>query len=186
MRTLIQEMKERFHEIEAAYCDACDRPKAHCICEEEAIAEKYAAPVKEEETVEEQNVTGALDGGAGPIKTPHAFSKNPKEKNRKTAEQLGYKIVQEKMDAKYEELIESYTAYARGDAKITPEGKIKNTIKEVARQLREIEKTVQHAARLKTEANIARAGYGPAVDKALKGISERLIKISERVRALGE
>lgn len=177
MRTLIQEMKQRFHEIEEAYCDVCDHPKSRCICDEEP---------EQEDTVEEQNVTGALDVGSGPIKTPRAFSKNPKEKNRKTAEQLGYKIVQEKMDAKYEELIESYTAYARGDAKVTPEGKIKNTIKEVARQLREIEKTIYHAARLKNEANIARAGYGPAVDKALRGISERLIKISERVRALGE
>lgn len=173
MRTLIQEMKQRFHEIEEAYCDGCDRPKAHCVCDEEPKAGK------EEEPVEEQNVTGAIAG----YSTPNAFAKKT---NKKTAEQLGYKLVQEKMDAKYEELIESYTAFARGDAKITPEGKIKNTIKEVARQLREIEKTIHHAARLKNEANIARAGYGPAVDKALRGISERLIKISERVRALGE
>jgi hypothetical protein len=168
MRTLLQEMKERFHEIEAASCEECNRPKDKCVCKEEAV---------------EENVTGALDGGAGPPKTPFAFSKKP---NKKTAEQLGYKLVQEAMDSKYEKLIESYTAYSRGDAKVTPEGKIKNTIKEVARQLQEIEKTVNYAARLKTESSIARAGYGPAVDKALHSISERLIKISERVRALGE
>jgi hypothetical protein len=171
MRSLLQEMKERFHEIEAASCEDCNRPKDKCICE------------VEEETVEEQNVTGALDGGAGPPKTPFAFATKT---NKKTAEQLGYKLVQEAMDRKYEKIIESYTAYATGDAKITPEGKIKNTIKEVARQLQEIEKTVHYAARLKNETNIARAGYGPAVDKALNSISQRLIKISERVRALGE
>lgn len=173
MRTLIQEMKQRFHEIEEAYCDGCDHPKSRCICDEEP---------EQEDTVEEQNITGALDGGYGPPKTPEWVG----NANKKTIEVLGYKQVQEKIDAKYEELIESYTAYARGDAKVTPEGKIKNTIKEVARQLKEIEKTIRHAARLKNEANIARAGYGPAVDKALRGISERLIKISERVRALGE
>jgi len=168
MRTLLQEMKERFHEIEAASCEDCNRPKDKCVCKEEPV---------------EENVTGALDGGDGQVKTPFAFSKIP---NKKTAEQLGFKLVQEAMDSKYEKLIESYTAYSRGDAKVTPEGKIKNTIKEVARQLQEIEKTVNYAARLKTESSIAREGYGPSVDKALHSISERLIKISERVRALGE
>ena len=174
MRSLLQEMKTRFHEIESAYCDACDRPKDKCICDEEKV--------------EEQNVTGALDGGAGPPKVPGAFGRKT---NRKTAELLGYKQVgpdhvQEAMDRKYEEIIESYTSYATGDSKSTPESKIKNTIKQVAKQLQEIEKTVNYATRLKTESNIARDGYGPAVDKALSRISERLIKISERVRALGE
>jgi uncharacterized protein YoxC len=90
------------------------------------------------------------------------------------------------MDSKYEKLIESYRAYAVGDAKSTPEQKIKHTIKEVAKKLQEIEQAVQHAARLKTESGVARKGYGSQVDTALNKISERLIKISERVRALGE
>ena len=94
--------------------------------------------------------------------------------------------VAEAMDAKYEKLIESYRAYATGDNKTTPESKIKHTIKEVAKQLQEIEQTVNYASKLKTESGVARKGYGPAVDKALNKISERLIKISERVRALGE
>jgi hypothetical protein len=173
MRTLLQEMKERFHEIEAASCEDCNRPKDKCVCKEEAV---------------EDNVTGALDGGAGPPRVPGAFGRKT---NRKNAEVFDFKqvepdYVQEAMDRKYEAIIESYSAYATGDAKVTPEGKIKNTIKEVARQLQEIEKTVNYAARLKTESSIARAGYGPSVDKALSRISERLIKISERVRALGE
>ena len=94
--------------------------------------------------------------------------------------------VAEAMDSKYEKLIESYRAYATGDSKTTPEQKIKHTIKEVARQLQEIERTVNYASKLKTESNIARNGYGSSVDSALTKISERLIKISERVRALGE
>jgi hypothetical protein len=92
----------------------------------------------------------------------------------------------EMMDTKYEQLIESYRAYSTGDAKSTPEQKIKHTIKEVARQLQEIERTVNYASRLKTESGVARNGYGSAVESALAKISERLIKISERVRALGE
>ena len=94
--------------------------------------------------------------------------------------------VAEAMDLKYEKLIESYRSYATGDAKSTPEQKIKHTIKEVARQLQEIERTVKYASRLKTESGVARNGYGASVDSALTKISERLIKISERVRALGE
>ena len=97
-----------------------------------------------------------------------------------------YIQVQEAMDSKYEQLIESYRAYATGDAKSTPEQKIKHTIKEVARQLQEIEKTINYASRLKTESGVARNGYGNSVESALNKISERLIKISERVRALGE
>ena len=90
------------------------------------------------------------------------------------------------MDAKYEKLIESYRSYATGDAKTTPEQKIKHTIKEVARKLQEIEQTINYASRLKTESGVARKGYGSQVDTALNKISERLIKISERVRSLGE
>ena len=94
--------------------------------------------------------------------------------------------VAEAMDAKYERLVESYRAFATGDAKLTPESKIKHTIKQVAKQLQEIEQTVNYASRLKTESGVARNGYGSSVETALNKISERLIKISERVRALGE
>lgn len=96
------------------------------------------------------------------------------------------KNVYEAMDAKYEQLIESYKRFATGDPKITPESKIKHTIKEVAKRLREVEDLVANTARLKTESGMAREGYGKSVDSALTKISERLIKISERVRALGE
>ena len=52
--------------------------------------------------------------------------------------------------------------------------------------MQEIEQTVNYASRLKTESGVARNGYGTSVEKSLNKISERLIKISERVRALGE
>jgi len=94
------------------------------------------------------------------------------------------KNVYEAMDSKYEELIESYRNFKKGDDK--PSSKIKYTIKEVAKRLREVEELVANTARLKTESGIAREGYGKSVDSALTKISERLIKISERVRALGE
>ena len=94
--------------------------------------------------------------------------------------------VYEAMDSKYEELIESYKRFATGDSKSTPEQKVKHTIKEVAKRLQEVEQLVANTARLKTESGMSRDGYGNAVNTALTKISERLIKISERVRALGE
>lgn len=225
MKSLLNEMKKRFDEIESSdYCDSCDRPKDQCVCENE-------------EELDEQNVTGAVAG----FSTPAAFAKPGKWKNKtKTYESVNtppsfrwkddtyqrpeseeeefndkfpfsdddkdwfnksyeypskpmtnkpskhMKSVSEIIDKKYEHLVESYRAYATGNSKSTPEQKIKQTIKEVARQLQEIEQTVNYASRLKTESGVARNGYGTSVEKSLNKISERLIKISERVRALGE
>lgn len=94
--------------------------------------------------------------------------------------------VYEMMDRKYEELIESYRRFATEDKHLSPEKKVKNTIKDLAKKLQEIEMLVNYNTRLKTESGISASAYGSSTQKALAKISERLIKISERVRALGE
>ena len=95
-------------------------------------------------------------------------------------------IVNEALDIKYEQLIESYRSYktASGDKK--PSKTIKETITNIARQLKEIEDSVNHASRFKNESGVTSSAYGPSTTRALTKISERLIKISERVRTLGE
>lgn len=95
-------------------------------------------------------------------------------------------IVEDVLERKYEQLIESYRNFATSDSKTTPEQKVKNTIKEVAKRLQEIETMVNYNSRLKTESGVTSSTYGNSTKKALSKISERLIKISERVRALGE
>ena len=94
--------------------------------------------------------------------------------------------IEESLDSKYEQLIESYRSYktASGDKK--PSKTIKETITEIARRLKEIEDSVNYASRFKNEAGVTSAAYGPSTTRALTKISERLIKISERVRSLGE
>jgi hypothetical protein len=165
MKTLLSEMADRFHEIENDYCDACDRPKDKCVCDEE--------------TVEEQNVTGAIAG----YDVPGAFSKRGASDD--TVEVLGYKRVQEVMDKKYEELIEGYREFKKtGDKK--PSRHINDSIKEIARKLQEIESAVHHVSRFKNESGVASSQYGSSTSKALGKIAERLTKISERVRSLGE
>ena len=125
----------------------------------------------------------STSAGAGAYNTPKAFS-TPEQAQRK--KKMKYVGVAEAMDKKYETLIESYKQYALGDAKITPSKRVKETIKDVSKKLQEIEQLVNYSSKLKTESGLSRDGYGPAVNNALTKISERLIKISERVRALGE
>jgi len=110
-----------------------------------------------------------------------AHKKDLDTKNKKT------KITTEDiLERKYEELIESYRNFSTADSKTSPEQKVKNTIKEVAKKLQEIETMVNYNSRLKTESGVTSSTYGNSTKKALAKISERLVKISERVRALGE
>ena len=178
MKSLISEMAKRFHEIVEESCDSCDRPKSNCACDEE---------------LDEMNVTGAIG-----YNTPNAFTseKNFKKKkfkyeNKAPAQKLDktsniYEKVQESMDSKYEQLIESYRKFTTDGAKTTPEDKVKRTIKDVAIKLQEIERLVNYSSRLKTESGITRDGYGTSVNGSLTKIAERLTKIAERVRSLGE
>jgi len=130
------------------------------------------------EEIEEASNTGGVAG----YQTPNAFS--PADED--TITQGGYSKVQSAMDRKYEQLIESYANFSRGDKKMTPENKVKRTIQEVSKKLKEIEILVNHTNKLKTESGMSRDNYGPRTEKALNKISEKLIKIAERVRAIGE
>ena len=54
-----------------------------------------------EDTIDEMNVTGAIDGGAGPPKTPYAFSggkkKDKKKKKKNSENSTGYEVVNEEI-----------------------------------------------------------------------------------------
>jgi hypothetical protein len=139
---------------------------------------KQALRDKDEDELEEMSTSA----GAGSYMTPKAFGKADDD----TVEALGYKRVHEAMDNKYERLIEGYKTFALSDSKMSPAKKVNTSIKNVAKQLKEIEDIVKYTSRLKTESGISHSGFGPSTSKALGKISERLIKISERVRSLGE
>jgi len=104
----------------------------------------------------------------------------------KTKLHTEYDYVQEAMDRKYEQLIEGYRDFALSDSKMSPAKKVNASIREVAKKLKEIEETIKYTGRLKTESGIAHSGFSSGTHNALRKISERLIKISERVRSLGE
>ena len=132
-----------------------------------------------DEEIDEQNVTGAIAG----YNTPNAFSTKAQAKKKKN---MKYESVQAAMDQKYAAMIESYSKFSTGNPKSTPSQTVNGTIKEVAKKLQEIEQLVKYTSRLKNESGIAGSTYGKSTHNALKKISERLLKISERVRSLGE
>lgn len=92
--------------------------------------------------------------------------------------------VSEMLEKRYEQLIEGYRDFKSEDIK--PSVKVKRTIQEIAKKLSEIETLVNYNTRLKTESGVTSSAYGPGTTKALTKISERLIKISEKIRSLGE
>ena len=83
---------------------------------------------EEEETTDEANVTGNLDGGAGPPKTPYAFAKSEDDMDDDHIEVFGYKKVKKKklntetkvikrLEDKLEKLIEAtYKDYKNDDS----------------------------------------------------------------------
>ena len=137
----------------------------------------------------------STSAGAGSYMTPKAFGKrtNPKLNQStgytaapKTKLHTEYDYVQESMDKKYEQLIEGYRDFALSDSKMSPARKVNASIREVAKQLKTIEETIKYTSRLKTESGLSHSGFSSGTHNALTKISERLIKISERVRSLGE
>jgi hypothetical protein len=114
------------------------------------------------------------------------ITKTPGTSHKKDHDQPIRKKVDEMLDDKYEQLIEGYRDFANGDSKKSPEQKVKATIQEIAKKLHEIETLVNYNSRLKNESGVTSSVYGPGTTKALSKISQRLIKISERIRSLGE
>ena len=126
--------------------------------------------------LEEVSVTGALDGGEGPPKTPYAFSggrKKDKEKEDKIAKAGGYMRVKE---GKYHDY--------RNDESMTPKQKIGQSMREVRNALSELSKLIDMNIKLKNELNVNSQSYWKNTHKALHKISERLVKLANKVGQL--
>ena len=149
-----------------------DLEEAHCNTKQEDVDEAHCNTKQED--IDEISTTG----GVAAYQTPYAFKRKKKKDE--------YASVQEAMDKKYLKIIESYSKFATGNPKSSPSQTVNGTIKEVAKKLQEIEKLVKYTSRLKNESGIAGSTYGKSTHNALNKISERLLKISERVRSLGE
>ena len=123
--------------------------------------------IDEVSSLEEASVTANVPG----YQTPYAFSK--KKKGHKDPEVAGYKKVNE---GKYHQY--------RNDETLTAKQKIGRSMREVRDGLANLEKLVKMNVRLKNELNVNSGSYWKNTNKALHKISERLVKLANKVGQL--
>jgi hypothetical protein len=129
--------------------------------------------------LKEASVTANIDGGEGPPKTPLAFQGKPKRKKDKDKEEeiatnsTGFEIVKEGKYHRY-----------RNDDTLTSKQKIGKSMREVRDRLTELESVVKMSLRLKNELKVDSRNYWKTTHRALKKISERLMKLSRKVGEL--
>ena len=157
-----------------------------------------AKNVKEEE-LEEANVTGNLDGGEGPPKTPYAFGKEEDEKGN--AKKLGMKKAAKtskhsaKVESIYKKMMRemgdltlnetSYRDYKK-DPTSTPQQKVNRGIIEVNKMLGSMEKIVNNNLRLKTEMGVQSDHFWKSTGKRFAKINERMTRIANRLKELSQ
>ena len=188
--------------------------------------------------LEEVSVTGNLDGGEGPPKTPYAFQSKPKSKKDKDKEKaimksMGYSKVDEatfhvktnfgsvivdasgkgearakvakklkggyerirgvnrvgiskakQIQNKLENVSEGRYHDYRNDETLTPKQKIGHSMREVRDKLNELDKLVKMNVRLKNEIGVDSTSYWKRTHTAMKKISERLVKLANKVGQL--
>ena len=122
--------------------------------------------------LDEASVTGDIAG----YQTPYAFSggrKKDKKKKRDIAK------------AVYNESINEgrYHDY-RNDESMTPKQKIGQSMREVRNALSELSKLIDMNIKLKNELNVNSGSYWKNTHKALHKISERLVKLANKVGQL--
>ena len=205
--------------------------------------EEFKEYIKEliKKELEEVSVTGALDGGEGPPKTPYAFyggRKKDKEKKKKITQAAGYTKVNERItvsgyseigkrgrylplaakefikalkkqddkeviknieyisdlmdymkdtlaNKRYNESVNEgkYHDY-RNDESMTPKQKIGRSMRDVRNSLSELSKVIDMNVRLKKELKVNSQSYWKNTHKALHKISERLVKLANKVGQL--
>ena len=152
----------------------------------------------EEEELDEMSVTGNLDGGEGPPRTPYAFhdqeddkkgSGKKKQKQNATAS-TDYEMVNDsiykKMMNQLEDLNEvSYREYKK-DPTSTPQQKVNRGIMEVNKMLAEIEKIVNNNLRLKTETGVQSGHFWKTTGKRFAKINERMLRVAHRLKELSQ
>ena len=203
---------------------------------------------EEQDELEEASMTGNLDGGEGPPKTPYAFqSKKKRAQDKKKEDEIvtnstGFIKVNEALnekgveefasllpiDAKYvknlitllkkkkagkattkeDQVIGSLTYILQGrfnkrakmlkdkslnegryhawrnDESLTPKQKIGRSIREVRDSLNGLSKTIDMSVKLKNELKVNSSDYWKTTHKALGKISERLVKLANKVGKL--
>ncbi len=128
--------------------------------------------IESEEEVDESNVTGNVSG----YNVPHAFGKPSDEKKKadRLAKASGYSVVSEGTN-RYHQLRKE---------EATPNQKIGKGIREMRKQLQEIEKFIEWYSKIKTESELDSSQYWKRTQRHLNVIRERLNRISQKIQNL--
>ena len=188
---------------------------------------KLEALVREliKKEIEEASVTGNLDGGAGPPKTPYAFKKKKKDDDDDSVTEAKFHVKTEmgsvivdagskgeaimkvakalkggrkgivsvnrvntskakQVDKKLENVTEGKYHDYRNDESLTPKQKIGMSMREVRDKLNELDKIVKMNVRFKNEVGVDSTSYWKNTHNAMKKISERLVKLANKVGQL--
>ena len=149
--------------------------------------------------LKEASMTGNIDGGAGPPKTPHAFKKKKKKDDKESGYQEGhqnpgvgttFETVKEHPHKNFDNkrahkptpmIKEGKYHDWRNDESLTPKQKIGLSVREVKNSLSGLEKTVKMNVRLIRELKVGSTDYWKTSHKALSKINERLVKLSKEI-----
>ena len=153
--------------------------------------------------IEEMSVTGNLDGGEGPPKTPYAFSdgsaKSKKKQKDNAENSTGNELVKDtdkhsvKLESMYKKMMKkmnglnevSYREFKQ-DPTSTPQQKVNRGIMEVNKMLAEIEKIVTNNLRLKTETGVQSGHFWKTTGKRFAKINERMLRVAHRLKELSQ
>jgi len=127
-----------------------------------------------QQELKEMSVTGGIDGGAGPPKTPYAF-RDPKDKDKDEDDlklSKGMSVVKE-----------NYYQWKKDDTLSTKQ-KIAKSMSEIRNKITEIEKIVKHNVKLKNETRFKSDQYYKRTKGALNKISEKLMRLSTKIKDL--
>ena len=122
--------------------------------------------------LEEASTSAATPG----YQPPYAFSdpkKDKKKKKKRDTGSTGYSYVSEGRYHQY-----------RNDESMTPKQKIGRSMREIRDSLNNLDKLVKMNVRLKNELNVDSRSYWKNTHKALNKISERLVKLANKVGQL--
>ena len=124
--------------------------------------------------LKELSVTGGIDGGAGPPKTPYAF-RDPKD-DEKDEDDL-------KLSAGMSVVKENYWHF-RNDESMSTKQKLAKSMTEIRNRIIEIERLVKYIVKLKKELRFESENYMKRTKIALNKISEKLVRLSHKVKDL--
>jgi len=129
------------------------------------------------ELVKKELGEATVSGDIAGYETPNAFTGGPgkgkKKKKEISTNSTGYNVVRE---GRYHDY--------RNDESLTPKQKIGHSMREVRDGLNSLEGLVKMNVKLKNELNVNSQSYWKNTHKALNKISERLVKLANKVGQL--